>query len=58
MQYIVYVKCLIPGEKQAYERFKLCETLEEAQQRVALAAKVFKPDCQVFEAGIYELTNY
>lgn len=58
MRFIVAAQYRINGENKIIEDYKRVETLDEAKERVALWEKIFKPNCDLFDVRIYEITNF
>ena len=58
MEFIVAVDFRIAGEKKVQQDYKQFATLDEAKAHVARWVQIFKPSCDVFDARIYEITNY
>lgn len=57
-EYIVAVEYRLKGEKTLFEDYRKCYTLDEAKEHVKRWARIFKPDCELFDVAIYEATNY
>ena len=58
LKYIVSVEYRIKGEHKALKTYKEAATIEDAKKCVDYMTRQFKPDCDIFCARIYTVTDY
>lgn len=58
MEYVLRIEYRLIGEKKSKVEYRDYDELEEALDMRDKWIKIFRHNCVMFDAGIYEMTNY